>query len=65
MAASIKGAPGSIEFKANPESVAHPSWFVKAAAAAKDKESLRVAKHVGVGAALGTAGVLLYQHFAG
>lgn len=65
MAASIKGTRASVKSKAQPKSAAQPGWFSAAAAAAKSKKNQRVAKHVGVGAALGTAGVLLYQHFAG
>ena len=65
MSASIKGTCVSIKSETQPKYAAQPGWFSAAAAAAKNKENLRVAKHVGIGAALGTAGVLLYQHFAG
>lgn len=65
MAASIKGARASVKSKAQPKSAAQPGWFSKAAVAAQSKKNQRVVKHVGIGAALGTAGVLLYQHFAG
>lgn len=65
MAASIKGARASVKSKAQPESAAQPSWFAKATVAAQSKENLRTARNVGIGAAIGTAGVLLYQHFAG
>lgn len=64
MAASIKTAYVVYPAPQN-EAQAQPGWFAKAAAAAKDKENLRTARNVGIGAALGTAGVLLYQHFAG
>ncbi len=64
MAASIKTAYVVYPAPQN-EAQAQPGWFAKAAAAAKDKKNQRVVKHVGIGAAIGTAGVLLYQHFAG
>lgn len=63
MAASTENVRASVKSKAAPQ--AQSGWFSAAAAAAKDKKNQRVAKHVGIGAALGTAGVLLYQHFAG
>lgn len=63
MADSIKTE--NVDSAPQNEVQAQPGWFAKAAAAAKDKEHQRVVKHVGIGAALGTAGVLLYQHFAG
>lgn len=62
MAASIKGARASVKSKAAPQ--AQSGWF-SAAAAAAAKNNQRTARNVGIGAALGTAGVLLYQHFAG
>ena len=63
MAASIKTE--NVDSAPQNEAQAQPGWFAKAAAAAKDKENLRTARSVGIGAAIGTAGVLLYQHFAG
>lgn len=65
MDASTENAHVSVESEAQPNSAAQPGWFAKAAVAARSKENQRVVKHVGIGAALGTAGVLLYQHFAG
>lgn len=65
MAASTKNVRASVKSKAQPKPAAQPGWFSAAAAAAKNKNNQRTARNVGIGAALGTAGVLLYQHFAG
>lgn len=63
MAASTKNVRASVKSKAAPQ--AQSGWFSAAAAAAKNKNNQRTARNVGIGAALGTAGVLMYQHFAG